>query len=73
LEPIKRRRIRIIKKRTNFLSAKHAIGNTRANVMLKQKRYLRVNYLRLKSAYRNKLMSTRPMGTSPWSSLILRN
>jgi hypothetical protein len=35
LELIRKRRIRIIRKRINFLPAKHAIGNTKANVILK--------------------------------------
>jgi hypothetical protein len=65
LEPIRKRRIKIIKKGTNFLPVRHAIGNTRINTMSRQKRFLRVNYLRPKSACRNKLMSIKPMGTSP--------
>jgi hypothetical protein len=39
------------KKRINSLPAKHAIGNIKANTISKQKRSLRINYLR-------------PMGTS---------
>jgi hypothetical protein len=74
LELIRRRkRIRIIKKRTNYLPAKYAIGNIRANIMSRQERFLRIGYLRLKSACKNKLMSTRLMGISLWSSLIMRN
>jgi hypothetical protein len=65
LESIRRKRIKKRKKETNSLSARHAIGNIKINVMSRQKRSLRVNLLRLKSAYRNKLMSTRPMRTSP--------
>jgi hypothetical protein len=57
LEPIRRRRIRIIKKRINSLPTKHAIGNTRANAMLRQKKSLRIDYLRLKSVCRNKLIN----------------
>jgi hypothetical protein len=73
LEPIRKRKIRITRKRTNSLLIRHAIGNTRANAMSKQERYLRVSLLRPRSACRNKLMSIRSIGTSPWSSLILRN
>jgi hypothetical protein len=73
LKPIRKKRIRIIKKRTNFLPAKYAIGNIRINIMSRQKRYLKISLLRPKSAYRNKLMSIRPMGTSLWSFSILRN
>jgi hypothetical protein len=64
LKLIRKKRIRTIRKRINFLSAKHVIGNTRANTISKQERYLKVNYLRPKSACRNKLMSIRPMGIS---------
>jgi hypothetical protein len=64
LESIKRRRIRIIRKGTNFLLARHAIENTRINAISRQKRYLRVSLLRPRSVCRNKLMSTRPMGIS---------
>jgi hypothetical protein len=73
LELIRKRRIRIIRKRTNSLPARHAIGNTKANAISKQKRYLRINLLRPRNACRNKLMSIRPIGISPWSSPILRN
>jgi hypothetical protein len=59
LELIRKRRIKIIRKRTNSLPAKHAIGNTRVNVMSRQERFLRVSLLRPKSACRNKLMSIR--------------
>jgi hypothetical protein len=64
LERIRKRRIRIIRKGTNSLSARHAIGNTKANAILRQERSLRISYLRLKNACKNKLMSTRPIGTS---------
>jgi hypothetical protein len=73
LKPIRKRRIKIIRRKTNSLPAKHAIGNIRANVMSKQKRSLKINYLRPKSACKNKLINIRPMGTSPWSFLILKN
>jgi hypothetical protein len=73
LEPIRKRRIKTIKKRINSLFVRHAIGNIRANAMSRQERYLKISYLRLKSACRNKLMSIRPMGISLWLSLILRN
>jgi hypothetical protein len=65
LEPIKKRKIRIIRKRINSLSARHAIGNTKANVMSRQERYLKISLLRLKSVYRNKLMSTKLIEISP--------
>jgi hypothetical protein len=65
LEPIRKRIIRIIRKRINFLPAKHTIGNIRANAMLKQEKSLRISLLRPRSAYRNKLINIRPMGTSP--------
>jgi hypothetical protein len=64
LELIRKKRIRIIRKRINYLLARHAIGNIRANAMLKQEGSLRVSYLRPRSAYRNKLMSIRSIGTS---------
>jgi hypothetical protein len=73
LEPIRRKRIKIIKKGINSLSARHVIGNIKVNTISRQERYLRVNYLRLRSACKNKLINTRLMGISPWLSLILRN
>jgi hypothetical protein len=72
LEPIRKRRIKTIKK-INSLFVRHAIGNIRVNAMSRQERYLKINYLRLKSACRNKLMSIRLMGISLWLFLILRN
>jgi hypothetical protein len=73
LEPIRKKRIKIIKKGINYLPTKHAIGNIKANATSRQKRFLKIGFLRLKSACRNKLISIRLMGTNPWSSLILRN
>jgi hypothetical protein len=35
LELIRKKRIRIIRKRINFLSVRHAIGNIKANAMSK--------------------------------------
>jgi hypothetical protein len=64
LEPIRKKIIKIIRKRTNSLPAKHAIGNIRANAISRQKRSLKVGLLRSKNAYKNKLMSTRPIGIS---------
>jgi hypothetical protein len=65
LELIKKKRIKITRKRINSLPARHAIGNIRANAMSKQERYLRIDYLRPRNACRNKLISIRPMRTSP--------
>jgi len=65
LEPIRKRRIKIIRKKINSLSARHAIGNTRANVISRQERFFRISYLRPKSACRNKLMSIRLIRISP--------
>jgi hypothetical protein len=64
LKPIRKRKIRIIRKRINSLFAKYAIGNIKTNTISKQERSLRINYLRPRSACRNKLMSIRPMGIS---------
>ena len=73
LKLIRRRRIKIIRKRINSLFIKYAIGNIKVNAISRQERSLKVGYLRLKSACRNKLINIRPMRIRPWSSLILRN
>jgi hypothetical protein len=73
LKPIRKKRIRIIRKGTNCLFVRYAIGNIKINIMSRQERSFKVDYLRPKSACRNKLISIRLMGISPWSSLILRN
>jgi hypothetical protein len=67
------KKIRIIRKGINSLSIRHAIGNIKANAMSRQERYFRIDYLRPRSACRNKLISIRLMGISPWSSLLTRS
>jgi hypothetical protein len=65
LELIRKKRIRIIRKKTNSLSARHAIGNTKVNAMSKQEKSLKISHLKLRNACRNKLISIRPIRTSP--------
>jgi hypothetical protein len=41
------------------------IGNIKINVMSRQERFLKINYLKLKSACRNKLINIRLIRISP--------
>jgi hypothetical protein len=65
LEPIRKKKIRTIRKGINYLPARLAIGNIKANAMSRQERSLKIGYLRLRSACRNKLISIRLIGINP--------